>query len=104
MIDSNQTLGEDPFRRSPVVALLPCVRLDNNHNLKLFQATLCEVGTCPRSRWQDSIRKALHVASCSDTYACASGQSVTLNSNYSVATYDMQRAASSNKHCAGNAA
>jgi hypothetical protein len=39
-----QVLGEDPFRRSPVVALLPCVRLDNPHNFKLFQATLCEVG------------------------------------------------------------
>ncbi len=43
MCVAHQTLGEDPFRRSPVVALLPCVRLDNNHNLKLFQATLCEV-------------------------------------------------------------
>ena len=40
----DQALGEDPFRRSPVVALLPCVRLDVPHNLKLFQATLCEVG------------------------------------------------------------
>ncbi len=40
-----QVLGEDPFRRSPVVALLPCVRLDIPHNLTLFQATLCEVGT-----------------------------------------------------------
>ncbi len=43
VVSGLQALGEDPFRRSPVVALLPCVRLDIPHNLKLFQATLCEV-------------------------------------------------------------
>ena len=35
--------GEDPFRRSPVVAVLPAVRLDNAVNFRLFSATLCEV-------------------------------------------------------------
>ncbi len=56
--------GEDPFRRSPVVALLPAVRLDVPHNRRLFQATLCEVGACPRSRWLLSVSIRIRVVWC----------------------------------------
>lgn len=36
-------IGEDPFRRSPVVGVLPVVRLNNTANFQLFKSTLCQV-------------------------------------------------------------
>ena len=46
-----------------MVALLPCVRLDIPHNLRLFQATLCEVIPTSIVR-QHTLSSHVHGLSC----------------------------------------